>query len=265
MEDPSQDKYNLSTGYRSWRHDFTVAGVFLTRLPFRVTGQLKTSDLATAVWCFPLIGLVVGATSGGALMLSAELNLHPLACALIALAVAALVTGALHEDGLADLVDGFGGGDNREAKLRIMRDSHMGTYGVLALVFSVGLRAAILAGLMGPGIAAATLLAAAVLSRSFLPGIMCLLQRARGDGLAADAGRPSSIRAATALVIGVLIAWPFLGLGVGFVCLITGLLSTLVVAFIAHRQISGYTGDVLGAAQQIVEITVLVTAGAYAI
>jgi len=265
MVEPSDHPDNTTPGIGNLLRQVSVAGLFLTRLPFRLKGDLKTSELAAAVWSFPLIGLLVGVVSGGALMGAAELNLHPLACAFIALIVSALVTGALHEDGLADLADGFGGGRTRADKLRIMRDSHIGTYGVLALVFSVGLRTSLLAGLLGPGMAAATLVGAAVLSRSFLPGLMYVMPRARVDGLAASAGRPKATRAVVALVLGCLICWPFLGTWVAPVALIMALLSTLVMAFIAHRQIGGYTGDVLGGTQHIVEITILVTAGAYAI
>ena len=265
MENPS----NLKTKDLTWLHkglwDLQTAGLFLTRLPFRPTGVLQTQDLARAVRGFPLIGLLVGALSGGALMLASELNLHPLACAFLAITAGALVTGALHEDGLADVVDGFGGGASREDKLRIMRDSHIGAYGVLALILSVGLRASLLAGLLGPGMAAATLVGSAVLSRSLLPGMMHLMPRARMDGLAAGVGRPTGANAAIAFCLGCLIVWPFLGGVVGAVAIICALISALIMAFIAHRQIGGYTGDVLGATQQFSEIVILMTAGAFAL
>ena len=198
-------------------------------------------------------------------MLAAELNLHPFAGAFLAIIAGALVTGALHEDGLADVVDGFGGGYLREDKLRIMRDSFIGAYGVLALIFSVGLRASLLAGLLGSGTAAATIVGAAVLSRSLLPGMMHLMPRARSDGLGATAGRPTGANALIALCIGCVIAWPFLGGAIGVVAVICALISALIMAFIAHRQIGGYTGDVLGATQQFSEIVILMTAGAFAL
>lgn len=265
MVGPSNSADKATVRTTNVLRELSIAGLFLTRLPFRIKNDLETGDLAAAVWSFPLIGLLVGGLAGATLMAAAEFNLHPLACAFLALIVSALVTGALHEDGLADVVDGFGGGHTRDDKFRIMRDSHIGTYGVLALVFSVGLRTAILAGLLGPGMAAATLVAAAVLSRSVLPGLMYAMPRARIDGLAASAGRPKAMRALFALVLGSIICWLIMGPWVGLVALIMALLSTLVMAFIAHRQIAGYTGDVLGGTQQIVEITILLTAGAYAI
>lgn len=265
METPSNSTDPSGNRALSWLRELAIAGVFLTRLPFRVSGEFGAKDLSGAVWAFPLIGLVVGSLAGAALMLSAEFNLHPLACAFIALAVSAMITGALHEDGLADVVDGFGGGTTRDAKLRIMRDSQIGSYGVLALVLSTGLKAALLAGLLGPGMAAAAVAGAAVLSRSLLPGMMHFMPRARTDGLAAGAGRPNGTATTLALCIGLGVAWPLLGVWAGLVALIASLISVLIMAYIAHRQIGGYTGDVLGASQQFAEIAILMTAGAFAI
>jgi len=265
MDEPSHSEENDLNPLQSGMRDFRVAGLFLTRLPFQLKGALQTQDLARASRCFPLIGLLVGAISGAVLMMAAELNMHPLACAFLAITAGALVTGALHEDGLADVVDGFGGGHTKEDKVRIMRDSHIGAYGVLALILSVGLRASILAGLLGPGMAAVTLVGAAVLSRSLLPGMMHLMPRSRKDGLAAGAGRPTFRAAIIAFCLGSVIAWPFLGWGVAIVALICALISALIMAFIAHRHIGGYTGDVLGATQQITEIAILMTAGAFAL
>ena len=139
------DKWNeirdfLATELTAWGRDCCVSGSFLTRLPFpSVKGAGKKGSLGAASRAFPLVGAVIGVIAGLSLMAGASLNLHPLACALIALAVAALVTGALHEDGLADVADGFGGGATREEKLDIMRDSHLGTFAVITLVLvSVG-------------------------------------------------------------------------------------------------------------------------------
>ena len=265
MGGPSNSADQNLNRVRGWLRDLAIAGVFLTRLPLRVSGEFASKDLSRVAWAFPLVGLFVGVISGGALMAAAELNLHPLACAFIALAASALVTGALHEDGLADVIDGFGGGSAREDKLRIMRDSHIGTYGVLALVIGVGLKAALLAGLLGPGMAAASLLAAAVLSRSILPAMMSLMPRARADGLAVGVGRPNGSTATAALVLGLVIATPFLGLWAVIIAFAAVLISSLIMAYIADRQIGGYTGDVLGATQQIAEVSVLVVAGAFAI
>src|SRR5579864_6859060 len=110
-----------------WPDDLLIAAAFLTRMPIPTPAVLP-GRLAQASWAFPLVGVGVG--------------LPTLAAALIAVAGTAALTGALHEDGLADTADGFGGGATPEAKLTIMRDSRNGAYGVLALIFSVALRAA---------------------------------------------------------------------------------------------------------------------------
>ncbi|PPR66943.1 MAG: Adenosylcobinamide-GDP ribazoletransferase, partial [Alphaproteobacteria bacterium MarineAlpha3_Bin1] len=176
------DKWNeirdfLATELTALGRDCCVSGSFLTRLPFpSVKGAGKKGSLGAASRAFPLVGAVIGVIAGLSLMAGASLNLHPLACALIALAVAALVTGALHEDGLADVADGFGGGSTKAAKLKIMHDSRIGTFGVLAVIFSVGIRAGILAGLPGPGLGAAALIAAAALSRGLLPAAMHFME-----------------------------------------------------------------------------------------
>jgi len=251
--------------FSGWGRDVAIAGMFLTRLPFRAKGDIATSDLADAGRAFPLIGVLVGGFGGGALMGVAELDLHPLACAFIGLAVAALVTGGLHEDGLADVVDGFGGGADKTSKLRIMRDSRIGAYGVLALVFSVGIKASIIAGLPGPGMAAGALLGAAVMSRGILPMMMYIMPMARSDGLAAGAGRPLGSSAVVAFFIGALFVWSILGFKIALLALIAAMISAVVMGMLAHRQIGGYTGDVLGATQQVTEISVLMMAGAFAL
>jgi len=215
------------------------------------------TPLADTVRAWPIVGLAVGAFAGGALWLSANLGLHPLAASFVAMIVAALVTGAIHEDGLADVVDGFGGGDSRAKKLRIMRDSSIGAFGVMALLLMVGFKAGAMAGFNGPGFAASAVLSAHVLSRSFLPMLMVALPPARRNGLGQGAGIPKTENAVMAAAIGVLIAILTLGIGPG---LVASALAGLGVAFmgsIAQRQIQGFTGDVLGAAQQISEALVL--------
>ncbi len=245
--------------------DVAIAGLFLTRLPFRPPGDVQSGDLADAGWAYPIIGLLVGCLAGGALMLAAELDLHPLACAFIGLAVGVLATGGLHEDGFADVADGFGGGFDKDSKLRIMRDSRIGAYGVLALIFSITIRASILSGLPGPGMAAVALIAAAIVSRSVMPVLMVFLNLARTDGLAASAGRSRAEIMVLTIGVGLMLAWPFVELSVLIWGLLAALLTTLILGVIAHRQIGGYTGDVLGSAQQLAEIAVLIAAGAFAL
>ncbi len=172
------------------------------------------------------------------------------------LAASLLLTGGLHEDGLADTADGFGGGNTPARKLEIMRDSRIGSYGALALMLSLGIRGASVAALRQPEAVFAALVAAGALGRGALIGLLCLLRPVRQDGLGASLGRirPLACAAGLALAIGCAMA-P--GGACGLAAITTASFSTLIVAALAWRQIGGYTGDVLGAGEQVVECVVL--------
>ena len=247
-----------------WLRDLAVAGAFLTRLPFHPTPPVDMADLGPAVRVFPLIGLVVGITGGGALWLAWQVDLQPMACALIGLAITTWISGALHEDGLADFADGIGARD-RARRLAIMRDSRIGAFGVLALIFSVGLKLVLLAGIPAPGLAAATLIGAAAASRGVMPLLMFALRPARVDGLGRDAGRPSKPAMGVATAFTILILLIFFDWQPALLALVLFLATTAMLGWLAQRRLGGYTGDVLGAAQQIAEVCVLIAAGAYAI
>jgi adenosylcobinamide-GDP ribazoletransferase len=236
--------------------DCKVALAFLTRLPVRAEPPWREADLAAAVAWFPVVGALIGLAGAIAYALAAWLGLPPWPAAVVALATAIWLSGALHEDGLADVADGFGGGGTREAKVAIMRDSRIGSYGALALVLAVLARAGAIAALAEPAAVAAALVAAGAASRAALPAVMAALPQARPEGLAASAGRPHPWRAAAALLIAALIALVMLG-GTAPAALAAGALAALAVALLARRQIGGYTGDVLGAVQQLTEIGVL--------
>jgi adenosylcobinamide-GDP ribazoletransferase len=244
-----------------WPHDIAVAGAFLTRLPFRPKGPASMDALANAARAFPIIGLLVGGLAGGALWLATQADLYTLPSVIIGLIVAAIVTGALHEDGLADLADGMGA-RSREHRLEIMRDSRIGAFGVLALIFSIALKAALLAGLPGPGLAWGAMVGAAVLSRAIMPLCMLMLAPARADGLAQGAGRPDSLVVAQSLGLGAVAAVALFGWNMGLAAIIAALLAFVVVGWLARSRLGGYTGDVLGAMQQVAEVFILIVVGA---
>ncbi len=248
-----------------WWRDTSIAGSFLTRLPFPgQPGAGRKGALAAAARAFPVVGLIVGAACAVALLAAAGLGLSPLAAGLLALALAALITGALHEDGLADVADGFGAGDTPAAKIKIMRDSRIGAFGVLAVVLSVALRAAVLGGFAVPEVAASALVAAACLSRGLLPAAMHFVAPASKTGLAAKAGRPDQESWVTAAALGGLLAFLFLGPAGGLLAVVFGAAAAALVAWLAWSEIGGVTGDVLGAQQQAAEIAVLIAAAAIA-
>jgi adenosylcobinamide-GDP ribazoletransferase len=235
--------------------DCKVAIAFLTRLPMPAPAWRET-DLAASAPLFPVVGALIGIVGAIAYALAVWLGLPPWPSAVLALGATIWLTGALHEDGLADVADGFGGGRTRENKLAIMSDSRIGSYGALALGLAVLARAGALAAFAEPAAVGAALVAAGATSRAALPAVMAALPQARADGLAVQAGRPHPLRAAAALLVAVLIALTLLGEAAP-VALLVGALGALAIAVLARRQIGGYTGDVLGVVQQITEIGVL--------
>lgn len=243
--------------------DLRVAVTFLTRIPVGWVQGMQTGDLSRAAWAFPLVGLIVGAIGGAALYGAAYLDLHPLACAFVGLAVMALITGGLHEDGLADVADGFGGGANKVRILEIMRDSRIGSFGVLALVFGIGIKAGALSGVPGPGVAWVTLIAAAVFSRAMLPIIMAIMETARMDGLSRGAGRPTMAGALVALGLGLITLFAILPMKLAFIALMLVIPLAGLIVLWAYWRLGGQTGDVLGAVQQVVEMSVVMAAAGW--
>jgi adenosylcobinamide-GDP ribazoletransferase len=240
---------------------FLAATAFFTRLPVdpRAAGDWRLADSA---WAFPLVGAGIGGAAAFALLLAQLIGLSSWPAALLSVLAGVALTGALHEDGLADTADGFCGGRDREEKLAILRDSRQGTYGVLAIVLSVLLRAAALAGIGDAIHAGLALIAAHAASRAALPAAMMGLAPARLDGLGATAGTPRPGKAIAAVLIGAAIALTALGPVRGAVALcLTGVI-VFAMAKLARRHIGGYTGDVLGAFQQVGEIVILLTASA---
>jgi adenosylcobinamide-GDP ribazoletransferase len=242
---------------------FLLALRFLTRLPVPFVRTVDPPPLREAMYMFPVVGALVGVIVAGALILAHLLRLPDLFCALFALAVSAMLTGAFHEDGLADVADGFGGGATREDRLEIMKDSRIGTYGTLILIITVLARATLLAALLKlPALAILVLVAgAAAFSRALMVDLLWATRPARPGGLAVLAGQPSRNVTLLALAIG------GLGAGIGgtlslsleasVLALVAGGLALAVVRGLAMRKIGGQTGDVCGAGQMMSETAML--------
>lgn len=262
-----------------WLGDLRLALMLLTRLPLPAGGNAEAADgaVARAAWIFPVVGLLVGAAGGGVFMLASHIGLGMASSALLAMGTQVLLTGALHEDGLADTADGLGGGRNRERKLEIMRDSRIGTYGVVALVLVLSLRFTALQDLASnllsisdeldesAGQNSATiiaLIAAGALSRAAMAIVWYLLPPARSDGLSAGSGAVPFGAALTAAILAGLIAYAALPGFAFIVACAAVILLALLVALLAWWQIRGHTGDVLGATQQITEVGALLAIGA---
>jgi adenosylcobinamide-GDP ribazoletransferase len=236
--------------------DVLAALGLLTRLPITVDGVRATARGAAAAWAWPLAGALVGLIGGLAGAAALGLGLPAGLAAALTLATQALVTGAMHEDGLADSADGLWGGWDRARRLAIMKDSHIGTYGVLALVLSLIARwSALMALLPLPG-ALAILVAVGGLSRAPMAVLMAWLPNARDGGLSHSVGRPEAATAALASVVAFGLAFGLLGaVALPAALLIAG--ATLAFGAYARRRIGGQTGDILGAAQQLAEVLML--------
>jgi adenosylcobinamide-GDP ribazoletransferase len=255
-DDPQYDDNGWTPRFAAWWTELKIAAAFLTRLPIRAEGISGLSALARATRCFPLVGCGVGLAGGILYALAVGLDLPPLLAAIIAVAATVAMTGALHEDGLADTVDGFGGGGDRDRKLEIMRDSRIGTYGVIALVLALGARVVALASFEDNADAVAALILCHAASRALVVGVMQRAPLARSDGLAASAGRPTQATMLWALGLGGIIALALAHLD-GVVAMIAGAIVAWAITWLARRQIGGVTGDVLGAVQQGSEIAML--------
>jgi len=235
---------------------------FYSRLPLG-QGAHAPLEFARMAPALPIAGALIGAMGAAGLIVARICHLPALICALVAIFVIVLATGALHEDGLSDVADGFGGGATRESKLAIMRDSRVGAYGVLALCASVLLRVAALASILERSgtLAASALIFAGALSRVAGAAPMIWLPPARADGLGATvAAPPREIWARAWLVAAGFGLAPWIaGASVSqiAVAIIAAFAAAAFIANLAKRAIGGYTGDVLGAAQQLAEIAIL--------
>ena len=244
----------------AWLGDLRVAVAFFTRLP--VAGPpVDGAAVARAAWAAPLVGALIGALSGLAYFIAWRLNLPPFVCATLAVGTSLALTGALHEDGLADMADGFGG-ESRERALAIMRDGRIGVFGACALTIALLLRVGALADLPNPALAVWALIGAHAAARAGLPLFMALVPPARPDGLSASAGAPSGAAVLIAVAIGLLALGRALGLRNALVALVLMLAGGLMIGAMAWRRIGGQTGDVLGAVEQTSECLVLLVAAA---
>ncbi len=236
---------------------------FLTRMPVPFVRTVDPPPLKDCMWMFPVVGIVVGALTAVALVLADLARLPDMFSGLFALAIAAMITGAFHEDGLADVADGFGGGSTREQRLEIMKDSRIGAFGTITLVITLGARAALLAALLVLEPFAVILLvaSAAAFSRALMVDLLWATRPARGNGLSALAGQPSRNTTLLALAIGGLFAVVsgslVLSPEAGVLALVAGGLALAMVRALAMKKIGGQTGDVCGAGQVMAETAML--------
>tara|TARA_Y100001978_G_scaffold70122_1_gene62976 strand:+ start:160 stop:951 length:792 start_codon:yes stop_codon:yes gene_type:complete len=240
--------------------DILLALTFFTRIPIHFTVKYHRT-LMQACWCFPLIGAGIGLVGGTFLYLLLVIQIPVAISAVITICFIMVLTGALHEDGLADTVDGLGGGEDKKSKIEKMRDSRIGSYGVLAILLLtlIKLNAIISLATGKPyEIAILSIICAHSLSRFSIIIIPYFSIPASNEGLARYAGKPAArgiIGSFLLTSILILILLPF---DQAILSAVLAILVAGAVGLLANFQIKGYTGDILGAAQQVSEVTVLV-------
>ena len=218
-----------------------LAAVLLTRLPLPHVPSAAFAHGARAVWAYSLIGLLIGCVAIFLGQIALWLGLPALTSAALVLCLMMLLTGAMHEDGLADVFDGFWGGNTPARRLEIMRDSQIGTYGVLALGMVTLLRVSAIAVLLTG--APIMIVAAAAASRAMMPIPMYCLSHARGDGLSRSVGRPARSAVLFAGIVGAVVLFACVGIA-GFIPLFAAATITAGMILLAKKKIGGQTGDV---------------------
>ncbi|MEL6998192.1 MAG: adenosylcobinamide-GDP ribazoletransferase [Pseudomonadota bacterium] len=235
---------------------FLVGVMFLTRLPVPSELHHVEGRLARAARYFPLVGILVGLITGGVFLLTMQI-LDPYLAAACAVTVGMLITGALHEDGLADTADGLGGGQTREHALEIMRDSRLGTYGACALFASIGFRILAL-GVLDPAEGFLALVIAHTVSRALIPTVLVSGAYARTRGLASSVAEGvGTVEIAFAIITAFVVSM-IGGYVAGLASCAAAVVCGGIMLAILMRRLGGYTGDGLGAVQQVGEIAVLV-------
>ena len=238
--------------------DITAALGLLSRLPISVNTDRATERGASAAWAYPIAGLILALIAGAITQAAIWVGLPNALAAALTLATLIITTGAMHEDGLADSADGLWGGWDKDHRLKIMKDSFVGTYGVLALGLGLLLRWSALTLILDLGMLWPALLVSTMLSRAVMVPMMASLPHARTEGLSHSVGRPPLLTAYIALAIAAVAALILIQLWVIWLVAACAL-TALACAAIAKSKIGGQTGDILGATQQLTEITALLT------
>jgi adenosylcobinamide-GDP ribazoletransferase len=236
-------------------HDILAAFSLLTRLPVPVDHERAGQRANAATWAYPLVGAAVGALSGLVYVIATALLIPSGLGAALALLTLIALTGAMHEDGLADCADGFWGGHTRERRLEIMKDSAIGAYGtVILIVFLLAQWSAFESLAFGKPIL--TFAAVGAISRLPMVLAMWVMPNARETGLSAGVGMPGAVSVQIACALTLILAVLLLG-WVGIAVAAIGIASSVPVFLIANAKIGGQTGDVLGASQKCAELGAL--------
>jgi adenosylcobinamide-GDP ribazoletransferase len=242
-------------------HVFFTALMFYTRIPCPSWVNHDPEYLNLSTRYFPLVGLLVGVVASLAMGLSLSIFSETIAV-LLGLAVSLLTTGAFHEDGLADVMDGFGGGWNKEKILDIMKDSRVGTFGVAGLVVVLGLKVGALSHGLTQQVWPTLLFSifAHGVSRCFALSTMYLIPYAQEDAL--SKAKPIATQPSTTNMVvgwGWMLPWALFVPAAWWLTLPVAAVVWLWVVRMSKKWIGGYTGDVLGSIQQLTEVSLLLS------
>lgn len=236
--------------------EFLLSLSFFTRIPIGKRG-FTGMKLAQSAWSFPIAGAVVGALDGVVYIAILQIGLANNIAATLTIIFHLILTGCLHEDGLADTADGLASGRSMEQKLAIMRESHIGSYGILALIAVISLRSNLIASFSATLPTLLIFISAAAASRAFLVVFMRSLPQARNDGLSVVAGKPSLAQTLLAISLGSCSLTLAGKIPAALLAIAALIIIYIIIRHIAHKNFGGLTGDVLGAAQQISEVALL--------
>lgn len=241
---------------RKIMEELGLAVGLLTRLPVPAFEKRTSADFASAFWAFPLIGFIVAGFGALVAIIVQFLSSNEAITILFATLAMIFVTGALHEDGLADFWDGVGGGRTPEHKLAIMRDSHIGTYGVIASIVALGLLVLLLTEIMTFGLPnlLASFFCVEAAARAALAIPLCTIPPARPDGLGASVDSLNPWPLAVGIGMSAIVSIGLLGVS-GIALLIGAAAGSALITVIASNFLGGFTGDVLGAAVMTGRIT----------
>lgn len=247
--------------YQIYKEDFCAALMLLTRIPVNwdKVSPDNPPDMNRSLWAYPLVGLLVGLVAALIFYVCVFASIPNSISIVLTLSSVIFITGAFHEDGLADTADGFGGGGDKQEKLDIMRDSCIGTYGALALISAFLLKVFALLELTHIEVLG-TLVVAAVLSRLMIIYMLIMLKPARKDSLSTQSGKPGG----DAIIFATGSALLFSGLVFDIRLIILMFLVACAVTFLfsrlARSQVGGFSGDILGASQQLTEVSIYIVA-----
>ena len=241
-------------------NNLLISLMYFTRVPVPATVNFNQHSQQQSLKYFPLIGWMVGALCALVLILSASVWPTSISI-LLAITAGILITGALHEDGLADCCDGFGGGWKSDQVLEIMKDSNVGAYAVIGLVLILGFKFLLITEIaaIDLGLAALALSIAHSGSRMLTLLIVFKLKYVQSSAQSKAlpmVEKPFSFEHLIIAMLFVLIPILLIGDWAIFEALVMGFIATICAGLYFHRRIQGYSGDCLGANQQLTEIVI---------